>query len=161
MKVRNVLEAAAATLAAFLFYTLLGRLDPALSHVLNPFNLVIIYFAFAKGEVFGAALGTAAGLIQDSFSVGVFGLAGLTKTIMGFLLGYFPRKINLVPFFRNLVFIFIIAAIEIGLWTTLYVFIFREKANVLRGLIFLEPAATALAGSLVLWAARRLKSRKA
>ena len=36
--------------------------------------------------------GTMCGLVQDTFSLGVFGVAGLTKTLLGFWTGYISRQ---------------------------------------------------------------------
>ena len=103
---KDILKTAAATLAAFVLYSLLGRIDPSLLLVLNTFSLVVIFFSILKGELFGAVLGALCGLLQDSFSLGVFGVAGLSKTLLGFAAGYVSRKMNVVPFFRNFIFIF-------------------------------------------------------
>ncbi|MBP1661740.1 MAG: hypothetical protein H6P95_2932 [Candidatus Aminicenantes bacterium] len=80
---RDVLAAAAAALGAVLLYRLAGRAYPPLVLVFNAFSLVVILFAVWKGEVFGAVLGTVCGLLQDSFSLGVFGVAGLLSSSRG------------------------------------------------------------------------------
>ncbi|HOI45937.1 MAG TPA: rod shape-determining protein MreD, partial [Candidatus Aminicenantes bacterium] len=78
----------------------------------------------------------------------------------GFLAGYISRKIHVVPFFRNLVFIFILGILELAIWLALYSFIFSERPLVRNGLIFVQPAVTALLGSLSLCLQRRIQSRK-
>jgi len=157
---RNVIEAALATVAAFLVFSLLGRISTSLVLVLNVFSVLVVYYAVLRGEIFGAVLGSACGLIQDSFSLGVFGVGGLSKTVLGFLAGYISRKIHVVPFFRNLVFIFILGILELAIWLALYSFIFSERPLVRNGLIFVQPAVTALLGSLSLCLQRRIQSRK-
>ncbi len=77
---------------AFLLHTTLSKISPSLVLLFNVFSLVVIYFAVEKNEVFGACLGAFCGLIQDSFSLGVFGVAGLAKTIAGFTAGYIAKK---------------------------------------------------------------------
>jgi len=113
---KEILKTAAATLAAFVLYSLLGRVDPSLLLILNTFSLVVIFFSMLKGELFGVVLGALCGLLQDSFSMGVFGVAGLSKTLLGFTAGYVSRKMNVVPFFRNFIFIFILATGELAVW---------------------------------------------
>ncbi len=157
---RDILEAAAATLAAFLLYSLAGRAHPSLVLVFNAFSLVVILFAVWKGEVFGAVLGTACGLLQDSFSLGVFGVAGLSKTLLGYAAGYVSRKIQIGPSFRSFVFVFICSAGELAVWTFLYTLVFSRKMASGNPLILFQPLATAAVGSAVLALVRRLKAPK-
>ncbi len=49
--------------------------------------VVVVYSALASGRVSGLLTGTFAGLVQDAMSGGVIGMAGLSKTIVGFLSG--------------------------------------------------------------------------
>jgi rod shape-determining protein MreD len=53
-------------------------------------NLVlvaVIYAALAFGPVTGMLAGTAGGLAQDAIAGGIVGVGGLSKTIVGFLVG--------------------------------------------------------------------------
>jgi rod shape-determining protein MreD len=55
-----------------------------------PVNLVlvaVVYIALAFGAVTGMLAGAAAGLAQDSLAGSVIGLGGLSKTLVGFLVG--------------------------------------------------------------------------
>jgi rod shape-determining protein MreD len=55
-----------------------------------PVNLVlvaVIYVALAFGPVTGLLAGTAGGLAQDALAGGIVGIGGLTKTLVGFLVG--------------------------------------------------------------------------
>jgi rod shape-determining protein MreD len=51
--------------------------------------VVVVYAALASGPVTGLLTGTFAGLVQDALSsgVGVIGIGGLSKTIVGFIAG--------------------------------------------------------------------------
>jgi rod shape-determining protein MreD len=49
--------------------------------------VVVVYSALASGRVAGMLTGTFAGLVQDAMSGGVIGMAGLSKTVVGFLAG--------------------------------------------------------------------------
>jgi len=89
-------------------------------------------------------MGSICGLLQDSLSLGVFGVAGLTKTLLGFGAGYISRKINVVPFFRNFAFLLILAGLELALWKLLGFSLFREKLTLGGGLTLLQPFVTAL-----------------
>ena len=49
--------------------------------------VVVVYTALTSGPVTGLLTGTFAGLVQDALSIGVIGMGGLAKTIVGFLAG--------------------------------------------------------------------------
>lgn len=49
--------------------------------------VVVVYVALLFGPVTGLLTGSFAGLIQDALSIGVIGIGGLAKTIVGFLAG--------------------------------------------------------------------------
>ncbi len=157
---KEILKIAAATLTAFVLYSLLGRINPSLLVILNTFSLVVIFFAMLKGELFGVLLGAFCGLLQDSFSLGVFGVAGLSKTLLGFAAGYISRKMNVFPFFRNFIFIFILGTGELAVWAFLYALILSKRIITGNALIFFQPLTTAVLGSLIFALARRLKTPK-
>lgn len=53
-------------------------------------NLVlvaVVYVALAFGPVMGLLAGTAGGLAQDALAGGIVGIGGLSKTVVGFLVG--------------------------------------------------------------------------
>ncbi len=49
--------------------------------------VVVVYVALTSGPVTGLLAGCAAGLVQDRLSIGIVGIGGLAKTIVGFLAG--------------------------------------------------------------------------
>jgi rod shape-determining protein MreD len=49
--------------------------------------VVVVYIALTSGPVAGVLVGTLAGLIQDALPLGVLGIGGLAKTIVGFAAG--------------------------------------------------------------------------
>lgn len=155
---RDFIEIALGIVIAFIFYTVLAKISISLIQIFNVFSLVIIYFALDKGEIYGACIGTFCGLIQDSFSLGVFGVAGIAQTIMGFTAGYISRKINVLPLRRNFFFIFVLVGFELLLWALLYSFIFSETINTGKGLIFFQPLSTALLGSILFILIRKFKN---
>ena len=146
---KDFTEAIFGILIAFILYSIFSKISFSLVLIFNAFSLVVLYFALIKGEVFGAGMGTICGLVQDSFSLGVFGIGGLSKTIMGFIAGYISRKINVTPFLRNFVFIFIMISLELILWAILYSFIFEEKLYTRRGILLFQPLITALLGGII------------
>jgi len=156
---RDVMEAAAGILIAFLFYTLFRKISVSLSESLNFFSLAVILIGLMKGEMAGAFMGMACGLIVDSFSLGIFGISGLANTLTGYLAGYISRKVNVIPFLRNLVFIGIMASLELAVWMGMSALIFAEGIHFGKGLIFLQPVFTAIVGSLLFLGIRKFKAK--
>jgi cell shape-determining protein MreD len=142
---RRTLEPLLVIALAVTLYTVLGKISPGLLLACNVFSWAVLYTSLLKHEVNGALMGTICGLLQDSLSLGVFGVAGLTKTLLGFSAGFISRKINVVPFFRNFIFLLILAALELALWKFLSFSLFRERLTVGGGLVLLQPFVTALA----------------
>lgn len=156
---KDVLRAFLATLLAVLVYSLAGGAGPALLIVLNAFSVVVLYFSVRRGEVFGAFLGTACGLVQDSFSLGVFGVGGLTKTLLGFWAGFISRRIDVAPVFRNGLFMLAMSVLEMILWVLITAVVRMKPVNLQGGLIFLQPVVTALLGSSLFVLERRIQAR--
>ncbi len=157
----DILWALAALFAGFLFYSLLGTVGPAALLVVNGFSLAVVAFAARKGEIFGAALGTACGLVQDTFSIGIFGVAGLTKTLLGFWTGYVSRRIDVSPLHRSAAFLFVMSGLELILWILLGALVLGQRVNFQGGLLFVQPFTTALLGSSLLALLRRIEVRRA
>ena len=130
-------------IAAFIIYSLLSRISLSLTMILNVLSVVVIYTGITQGELSGALTGMACGLIQDSFSVGVFGIAGIAKTITGYLAGYISGKVNVIPFLRKFLLSSFLLFLELAVWSFLYIWIFSEKVNTGGGIIFIQPFVTA------------------
>jgi len=141
---RKYLELGLGIVLAFILYATLGKIAAPLVLVFNPFSWVVLYFALTRQELFGALTGSVCGLLQDSLSIGVFGVGGLSKTLMGFAGGYISRKINVGPLARSIVFLFILALAELAVWKGLAAFLFRTRPTTDHGLALLQPLATAL-----------------
>ena len=74
-----------ASLAALLLQTFLPLKLP-LARLMDFPLLIVIYFALLRREkVFGIALGTGLGLLQDALSHGYIGIFGIAKAIVGYL----------------------------------------------------------------------------
>ena len=157
---RDGVRAGLATLASFAFYSLLGAARPSTLIVLNAFSIIVVIFSVGRSEVFGAVLGSVCGLVQDSFSLGVFGVAGLTKTLLGFGTAYVSRRIDVASFARNAVFLLVMSALELILWGLLNALVLKVPVDFRHGLLLLQPAVTALLGSLILHFARRARARR-
>jgi rod shape-determining protein MreD len=77
-----------AILFALLFQTILSRVLPAEARTFDPFLIVLVYCGLTGGETHGMLAGVAAGWVQDvHFGGPVVGLSGLTKVVVGFVVG--------------------------------------------------------------------------
>ena len=156
---KDLLRAFLGTLAAVLVYSIAGAGAPALLIVFNAFSVIVLCFSIRRGEVFGALLGTMCGLVQDTFSLGVFGVAGLTKTLLGFWTGYVSRRIDVAPFTRTALFMLVMSVLEMALWVLITAVVRLESVNLHGGLILLQPLVTAVLGSSLFAVERRTKTR--
>jgi len=154
---KDFIEISVGIILAFVIFLALRTISISLVQLFNIFGLLVIYFGLKKGEIFGACLGAGVGLLQDSFTLGVFGVAGLSKTLTGFLAGYIPKRIDVMPFFRNSLFIFLLLCFELIFWALLSSFIFSEKIYIGKPIFSFQPLATTIFGSLVFLLLRKLK----
>lgn len=84
MKVAGVLLALAAALV--LQATLAGiTLEGAT--LVNLVLVAVVYVALSYGAVTGMLAGTAGGLAQDALAGGIVGVGGMSKTLVGFIVG--------------------------------------------------------------------------
>jgi len=147
-KMRDYVKAILTIIAVFAAHTILGKISKEIPIALNLFTIIVIYFAMLKGEIFGAFTGAVCGLIQDSFSFGVFGVAGLATTLTGYLAGVISRKIYVISFFRNFLFISILTIFQLVIWKCMHFFVSSEPFFSGSIVILFQPFFNALAGSL-------------
>jgi rod shape-determining protein MreD len=67
--------------------TALAGLTIGATTAVNLVLVVVVYAALAFGPGAGLAAGTLGGLMQDALAGGIIGIGGLSKTIVGFLVG--------------------------------------------------------------------------
>lgn len=159
---KDVLRALGATALAVFVYSLAGAGGPALLVVFNAFSVVVLYFAIRRGEIFGAIAGTLCGLVQDAFSLGVFGVAGLTKTLLGYWAGFVSRRIDVAPPARNFAFTLVLSVLETLLWVILTAVVRLRSLSLHGGLFLLQPVVTAaLVSALLAFERRQARIRSA
>ena len=154
---RDIIEVLFGVLIAFVLFYFVSKISFNLVQTINIFSLVVIYFAIQKGEVFGAGLGAFCGMVQDSFSIGVIGIAGISKTIMGFTAGYASKKINVMTFGRSFIFIILLIILELILWVSISLFVYSKNWIAGQELILFQPFVTAGLGSIILLISNRIK----
>ena len=65
--------------------------------------VVVVYVALRNGPVTGMLAGSAAGIIQDALSIGVIGIGGLAKSVVGFAVGALGQQFIVTAAFPRLV----------------------------------------------------------
>ena len=84
MKALGVIVAIALALAA---QTTLTRFLVGGTAAFDLVLVVVVYVALTRGPVTGMLTGSLAGIIQDALSIGVIGIGGLAKSVVGFTAG--------------------------------------------------------------------------
>ena len=72
---------------AVVVQTTLARLLVGGAAALDVALVVVVYVALKSGPVTGLLAGSAAGIVQDALSIGVVGIGGLAKSVVGFAVG--------------------------------------------------------------------------
>lgn len=143
----------------FGLYTILGRLASSWAPMLSLFTLAVIYYGQKKGELFGAVVGSSSGLLVDAFSVGVFGISGLTLTVTGYLAGFIAKRIQVLNFVRTFVFLTLLTLAESALWLVLVRLILSQRSARLVDVLLLRPLITGAVGAMVFGLIRRREAR--
>lgn len=146
-------------LAAFFVFSLLRPLSIQGHVVVDVFAAAVLLFGTLRGEIPGAVMGAVCGLIVDAFSIGVFGLAGLSLTAGGFLAGFVSRKINILSWTRTLLFFTLLSAGIFFVWAGLTVLIDPSQIPWSGGLVLLRPVVTGVAATLLHGLIRRIEAR--
>jgi rod shape-determining protein MreD len=84
VRTAGVLIAIALALA---LQTTLARLVVGGTTAIDLVLVTVVYIALTSGPLSGMLAGSLAGLIQDQLSTGVLGIGGLSKAIVGFVVG--------------------------------------------------------------------------
>jgi rod shape-determining protein MreD len=157
---RDVIHGGLALLAAFIVHAALRRISVPFLIALDVYSVAVIAFALVKGEIAGAVMGTVCGLVVDSFSLGVFGLAGIAGTVTGYLTGFVSRKINVLSPGRMFVFTGLMGLLDFSLWVLLTSVFFGRGIAWGGGMALVRPATTAISVTLLYTAYRKIKARR-
>jgi rod shape-determining protein MreD len=102
----KALAALAAIAAALALQTTLTGLVIRGMAALDLVLVVVVYISLMSGPITGVLVGSLAGLIQDALPLGVLGIGGLAKTLVGFLAGLLGTQfIVTAPLPRFIVFV--------------------------------------------------------
>ena len=77
----------AALVAALLLQTTVAGMSLEWGTLVNFVLVAVVYLALSLGAVIGLLAGAAGGMVQDSIAGAIVGIGGLSKTLVGFLVG--------------------------------------------------------------------------
>jgi rod shape-determining protein MreD len=141
------------TLAILVAIVLALALQTTLAHLLmgnqalvDLVLVVVLYAALTGGPVSGLLLGSVAGLAQDALSGGVVGVGGLTKSLIGFLVGLIGTHFILVNAVPRLVIFYAGSVAHAALFFGVYQLIQPGRIDVSWPAILLQSALHAMIG---------------
>lgn len=118
MKAVRVLIAVA---LALVLQTTLARLLVGGALTIDLALVVVVYVALGSGPVAGMLTGSVAGITQDALSIGVIGIGGLAKSIVGFAVGVIGRQFIVAAALPRLVILLGAAVAHAGVFMGSYV----------------------------------------
>jgi rod shape-determining protein MreD len=117
-----------ATIVAVAVQTTLARFVMRETVTLDLVLVVVVYAALIMGPVTGLMTGTFAGLVQDTLSSGVIGIGGLSKTLIGFLVGIVSTQFIVTHTIPRFVVFFLATIAHAVIFIGLYVLLgLRER----------------------------------
>ena len=147
--------AAAAILIAIALQTTLATMVFRGGTAIDLVLIVVVFIAIKSGPVTGLLAGTVAGLIQDALGLGILGIGGMAKTIVGFLAGVLGTQFivtaPLPRFLLLLVATVLHAAIFMGLYTALNLREFSAPYPAIVGQAFGNAFVGVIAFQLIEW----------
>jgi rod shape-determining protein MreD len=88
----KVVVVLAALIGALLFQTTMAGMSLEGVTLVNFVLVAVVYVALALGSLTGLLAGAAGGLVQDAIAGGIVGIGGISKTLVGFLVGVFGAQ---------------------------------------------------------------------
>jgi rod shape-determining protein MreD len=82
--------------------------------------IVVIFSALNRGPIFGLWTGTFGGFVQDLLSGGIIGISGLTKSVIGVLLGFTGSHFLLITMWHRAAVVFVASLIHSFLFLLIY-----------------------------------------
>jgi len=90
--VRTIGVLVAVALALVLQTTVAGFVTGSDTAVVDLVLVAVVYVALTMGPVAGLLTGSVAGVLQDALSSGVIGIGGLSKSLVGFVIGVIGQQ---------------------------------------------------------------------
>jgi rod shape-determining protein MreD len=146
---------AIATVVALVAQTTLARFVSG-TIVVDLVLVVVVYAALLAGPVSGLLTGTFAGLLQDALSIGVIGIGGLAKTIVGFLAGVIGTQFIVSQAPSRFVVFFAATVLHAAIFMGLYQLLGLRDFGAPYGKVLEQAFANAVVGTVAFQAAELL-----
>jgi rod shape-determining protein MreD len=118
--------------------------------------VVVVYAALLAGPVTGLLTGTFAGLLQDALTIGVIGIGGLAKTIVGFLAGVVGTQFIVSQAPSRFVVFFAATVVHAAIFMGLYELLGLRDFGAPYGRVLEQAFANAVVGIVAFQAAELL-----
>jgi rod shape-determining protein MreD len=82
-------------LIALTLHSLLDSFYPNALAFFNPYLILVVYYAMGGNLVGAIFAGIAAGLVQDAYSMSIFGLHAFSLTVIGYTVAYINARLVL------------------------------------------------------------------
>ena len=110
--------------------------------------VVVVFAALSRGPVIGLWTGTFGGLIQDALSGGVIGVSGLTKTVVGVLVGVAGAQFIVGTIWHRLVILLAASVVHAFCYIGIYALISPGNPVATLGMVGVQALVNALVGIL-------------
>jgi rod shape-determining protein MreD len=94
---------AVAVLVALLLQTFLPVVIPVAGLMDFPLLVTVYFTLIRQNKIFGIALGTSIGLLQDALSHSYLGMSGMAKAVAGYLTAFAAMRFNMESLFARAV----------------------------------------------------------
>lgn len=110
--------------------------------------IVVVFAALTRGPVIGLWTGTFAGLLQDALSGGIIGVSGLTKTVVGVLVGVAGSQFIVGTIWHRLVILLTASVVHSFCYIGIYALISPGNPLETLGTVGVQASVNALVGIL-------------
>jgi rod shape-determining protein MreD len=110
--------------------------------------VVVVTVAVASGPIAGLWAGTVGGLLQDALSGGVIGVGGLTKTLLGYLVGQFGSRFMIARLWHHVLVFFCASLVHAGCFVGVYSLL-RDGTMTSFGAVLTQATVNAVIGVTV------------
>jgi len=108
--------------------------------------VVVISVGMSSGSVPGLWTGTVGGLLQDALSGGVVGVGGLTKTLVGYVVGQLGGLLDVERSWQQFVVLFLGSLLHAGCFVAIYSLLSEEAMLSSYGEALTQAGANAVVG---------------
>ena len=116
--------------------------------------VVVVAVAVAGGPLEGVWVGTVGGLLQDALSGGVIGVGGLTKTLVGYVVGRVGGQFMITRPWHYMLVFFFASLVHSGCFVGVYGLLSDEGTMTSYGAVLAQATANAAIGVAVTVAIR-------